>query len=243
MIPKKIHFCWFSGDKYPALIDYCIKSWKKYLPDYEIKLWNFETFPRDKSIWVRQAVDNKKYAFAADYIRAYALYTEGGIYLDSDVEVLKSFDSLLNRSYFLGREKHNLVEAAVMGAEKGNQLFGKLLNYYSDREFIKNDGSFDMYTLPKIMGDIIKDNYSFKDITSLDEFPVSDDEICIFPDSYFSPKSYLTGELNVEKSTFCIHHFDGGWLNRWEKAYRMVKKFFGAKIADTISKLIKTIKK
>lgn len=243
MIPKIIHFCWFSGDKYPALIEHCIKSWKKHLPDYEIKLWNYDSFPKDKSDWVREAVENKKYAFAADYIRAYALYTEGGIYLDSDVEVLKSFNPLLDRPYFLGKEKHNLIEAAVMGSEKGNPLFGKLLEYYSNRRFIKDDGSFDMYTLPKIMGDIIRENYSYKEIDSLGECPASTDEICIFPDYYFSPKSYLTGELKLNKQTFCIHHFDGGWLNRWEKSYRLVKKYFGAKTADTISKIIKTFKK
>lgn len=243
MIPKIIHYCWFSGDKFPPLIEYCIESWKKYLPDYELKLWNFDSFPREKSIWVQQAVDNKKYAFAADYIRAYALYTEGGIYLDSDVEVLKSFDPLLNRPYFLGRESHNLIEAAVMGAEKGNPLFGKLLDYYSNREFEMHDGNLDMRTLPKIMGSIIRENFTFREIENLSQFPESDSELCIFPDSYFSPKSYLTGETKLKEFTFCIHHFDGGWLNRWEKSYRWVKKHFGANAADTISKLIKTIKK
>lgn len=242
MIPKKIHFCWFSGDKYPALIEHCIKSWEKHLPDYEIKLWNFDSFPKDKSDWVREAVENKKYAFAADYIRAYALYTEGGIYLDSDVEVLKSFNPLLDRPYFIGHEKQALIEAAVIGSEKGNPLFKKLLDYYSDRRFVKSDGSLDIKPLPEILKSIVLSEYTTKDISDLSLIPKNNKELFIFPAEYFSPKSLLSGKVEVTESTFCIHHFDGGWLNSWEKAYRFVRKYLGANIANVISKLIKKIK-
>lgn len=242
MIPQIIHFCWFSGDKYPPLIDYCIKSWKKFLPEYEIKLWNFDVFPPEKSEWVRQAVQHKKYAFAADYIRAYALYTEGGIYLDSDVEVIKSFNPLLNRPYFFGKESHNLIEAAVMGSEKGNPLFGKILEYYKDKQFVKDDGTYDVYPLPKIMGDIILANYTLKKVYSINEYPSIETEILLFPASFFSPKSYLTGELKMNEDTYCIHHFDGSWLTGMEKLYRKVKKIFGKSFADFLSKVIKKFK-
>lgn len=241
MIPKIIHLCWFSGDKYPPLINYCIKSWKKFLPDYKIKVWNYDSFPPEKSIWVRQALENKKYAFAADYIRAYALYTEGGIYLDSDVEVIKDFGPLLDRKYFIGSEAHNLVEAAVMGAEKGFPLFKKLLDYYDSREFVKADGCLDMLPMPKIIEKIINTDYKVKKIDKISDQDPTDGLLEIFPSSFFSPKAYLTGELNVTEETFCIHHFDGGWLNRWEKAYRWVKNHFGAIIADSISRLVKSL--
>ena len=92
MIPKRIHLCWLSGDPYPAKIGKCLASWKKHLPDYEVVLWDTKRFDLESSPWVKQAFEAKKYAFAADYIRFYALYNYGGIYLDSDVEVLRSFD-------------------------------------------------------------------------------------------------------------------------------------------------------
>lgn len=96
MIPKKIHYCWLSNEPLPAKLQACVESWKKYLPDYEIVKWDLNKFPLEKNIWVRQAFESKKYAFAADYIRLYALATEGGIYFDSDVEVIKPFDDLLD---------------------------------------------------------------------------------------------------------------------------------------------------
>ena len=120
MIPKKIHLCWLSGEKFPPFIEYCISTWKKVLPDYEIILWDTARFDIDSVPWVREAYESRKYAFAADYIRYYALYTEGGIYLDSDVEVLKSFDNLLSYRSFIGFEASTRhFEAAVGGVEAG----------------------------------------------------------------------------------------------------------------------------
>lgn len=116
MIPKRIHLCWLSGDPYPQKIQKCIDSWKVHLPDYEIMLWDLKRFDIAQVPWVEQAFRVKKYAFAADYIRLYALYNYGGIYLDSDVEVLKSFDPLLDLPYFVGAENAGTIEAAIIGA-------------------------------------------------------------------------------------------------------------------------------
>src|SRR5574344_2105661 len=151
MIPKIIHLCWLSGDKYPTKIAKCIASWTKHLPDYEIMLWDTKRFDLNSSNWVKQAFEAKKYAFAADYIWFYALYHYGGIYLDSDVEVLKSFNPLLDLPYFVGAEKAGTPEAAIMGAEKGLPWIRKCLDYYNDRNFIKDDGSYDIRKLPEIM--------------------------------------------------------------------------------------------
>ncbi len=104
MIPKIIHFCWLSDEPYPESIQKCMNSWKEKLPDYEIWKWDFKRFPKGSAKWVDQAFEKRKYAFAADYIRLYALSNYGGIYLDSDVEVLKSFDDLLHLPYFIGME-------------------------------------------------------------------------------------------------------------------------------------------
>ena len=157
MIPKIIHYCWLSGDSYPKNIKKCMKSWKKILPDYEFVLWDLKRFPLEKSLWVKQAFEKKKYAFAADYIRFYALYHYGGIYLDSDVQVLKSYNDLLDLPYFMGQENaEGPIEAATMGFEPNHPLLKSLLDYYEDRPFIKAEGSFDMCLYQTLLKKISK---------------------------------------------------------------------------------------
>ena len=151
MIPKIIHFCWLSGDKYPDIIEKCIASWHEKLPDYEFILWDTNRFNLEDNLWVKQAFDTKKYAFAADYIRLFAVYNYGGIYLDTDIEVLKKFDDLLNLPYFVGSEGEGIIEAGVFGAQKECEWVGDCLNYYNGKSFIKSDGTFDQLTLPRIM--------------------------------------------------------------------------------------------
>ena len=151
MIPKIIHLCWLSGDPYPPKIAMCLETWKRHLVDYEIILWDTKRFDLNSSIWVRQAFEKKKYAFAADYIRFFALYHFGGIYLDSDVEVLKGFDDLLDLPYFMGVEKAQTPEAAIIGAEKGCDWIKLCLDYYENRPFINEDGSLNIQTVPAIM--------------------------------------------------------------------------------------------
>lgn len=221
MIPKIIHFCWLSNDAYPEKIQYCIDTWKKILPDYEIRLWNFDRFPRGKSAWVDQAFDSRKYAFAADYIRAYALYHEGGIYLDSDVEVLKNFDAFLNLPYMLGSESDSGdIEAAVIGAEKGFEPFKMLLDYYDNRSFKKADGTFDTVALPNVMNALFFKKYRKLPIGNISEFDYSADTLSIFPADYFSPIHIINLKKEVTENTVAIHHFAGTWISpykRWKK--------------------------
>ena len=158
MIPKTIHYCWLSGDPIPQDLLRCMESWQRVLPDYEFKLWNFNVFPKNSSLWVKQAFDAKKYAFAADYIRLYAVYNYGGIYMDMDVEVVKSFNDLLSRDYILGYEKAEGIEAGIFGASPKAEWLKKCLDYYDGRSFINGDGSMNMTPLPKIMYNILKDN-------------------------------------------------------------------------------------
>ena len=127
-----------SGNPYPTDIKKCIDSWKKILPDYEIKLWDTNSFDINSSIWVKEAFEQKKYAFCADYIRLYALFNYGGIYLDSDVEVIKSYNNLLDLPYFMGFESTNVIEAATIATEKNNPFIKECLDYYKDRHFIVN---------------------------------------------------------------------------------------------------------
>ncbi|MBQ4189828.1 MAG: glycosyl transferase, partial [Bacteroidales bacterium] len=140
MIPKIIHLCWLSGDPYPEKIQYCIDSWKKVLPDYEVMLWDTSRFDVNSIPWTKQAFEAKKYAFVADYIRLYAVYNYGGIYLDSDVEAIRPFDDLLDLPYFVGAEAGlGGIELAAFGAEKGLEWVEYAMHYYEGRNFIKED--------------------------------------------------------------------------------------------------------
>lgn len=217
MIPKIIHYCWLSKDPLPNDIKACIYSWKRYLPDYEIKLWNFSCFDIESSRWVKEAFLSGKYAFAADYIRIYALYNYGGIYLDSDVEVLKSFDDFLHLPYFIGQERCEqsiAIEAATIGFEKGHPLLASLLNYYEGRNFILENNKFDTRTLPSIFLECVYQNYRLKEVEGIDEFDFDKKVISIFPSDYFSPKKWDTKELDLTSNTYSIHHFAGSWKKK-----------------------------
>ena len=142
MIPKTIRYCWFSGDQYPDLVKRCLRSWKQVMPDYTLQIWDGNSFDFDSVPFVKEAMAAKKYAFAADYIRLYALYTEGGIYLDSDVEVFKPFNSYLNNQFFSGTEPYIInneiyydIECAIMGSEKGHPFLKEILEYYNTIHF------------------------------------------------------------------------------------------------------------
>lgn len=242
MIPKIIHYCWLSNDPLPPQLQYCIDSWKKYMPDYKIIKWDLERFPLEKSIWVKQAFEMKRYAFAADYIRLYALATEGGIYLDSDVEVLKSFDNLLNLPYFICKENSPQgLEAATIGAEKGTPWICKCLESYHGKHFIEKDGSFNTTVLPSILKKCIVDNYSMQLINTPSEFIVNPNVVCVLPSDYFSPKNYVTKKIKITKNTYSIHHFAGTWQPIWKKILLRIWVPFSVKypqLASTIKKIL-----
>ena len=223
MIPKIIHLCWLSNENYPTKIKQCIKSWEKYLPEYKIMLWDTKRFNLEESIWVKQAFEKKKYAFAADYIRFYALYNYGGIYLDSDVEILKSFDNLLQYPYFMGAEKAGTIEAAILGAEKGTAWIKKCLDYYTDRSFIKQDLSLDIRKLPEIM---VEELAKFKPIRYLNTADMKlikkvdfQNNILIMPDEYFSPKIFDSRKVFITPNTYAIHHYQNSWFSHKAKIY------------------------
>ena len=196
MIPKKIHFCWFSKEPYPDVIQKCMESWKNFLEGYEFVHWNAAKAAALNIPWVNEALAQKNWAFAADVVRLYALYTEGGIYLDSDVEVLKTFDSLLMRPYFFGYENGSKrIEAAVMGCEPGYKPIGEALDFYKKRLFKYSEENIDEIVLPNILAQTFS-HYN---------------DIEILPESTFSPKNYIDGKINANADTYSIHHFNSGW--------------------------------
>lgn len=239
MIPKIIHYCWLSDDPLSLEIKQCILSWKKYLSDYELVLWDRKRFDISSNIWVKQAYENKKYAFAADYIRLYALYTYGGIYLDSDVQVLKSFDDLLELPYFIGVTSNQSLEAAVIGCEKECDWIRLCLNYYTNRSFLTESDQFDLTTLPKIM---YKQIESVKQIVYISEStPInyhSDDELYLFPFDYFCCKRGNDGKVLVTSNSYSIHHFAMSWRSPFSVFLIKIKRLFITIFGDSIINVI-----
>lgn len=216
MIPKIIHYCWLSDEPLPNDIKEYIEGWKRLMPDYKIVKWDTSKFDIDSVPFVKQAFENHKWAFAADYIRVYALYNYGGIYLDSDVEVLKKFDDFLNLKMMLGYENTNIrsLEVAVWGAEKNHPLLSDILDLLDKRQFIQNDGSFDLKPLPMVVRDLIHEKgYQCRDVMSLSDCCENDNVIQVFPYYYFSPKSHVTNQNMVNDISYCIHHFKASWLS------------------------------
>lgn len=238
-IPKIIHFCWLSENRMPPLVKRCMATWKEVLPGYEIIWWNPARFHLDSTPWTREAFASRKYAFASDYIRCHALYHHGGIYLDTDVEVLSTFDPLLHHPYMLGKENPALIEAAAMGAEPGSTLFGKMLGYYEGKHFIKPDGSFDTTPMPVIMEKIVRENFRVREISSPDDAVFSDDTLSILPDDFFSPKSCADGKIRTTENTVCIHHYNQSWQSPVRKYGRkLILGIGGEKLKDSIRHIL-----
>lgn len=223
MIPKVIHYCWFGRGKMPELALKCIESWKKHLPDYTIKEWNEDNFDLDMYHYVREAYDNRKFAFVTDVVRLYALYYEGGVYMDTDVEVLKSLDPFLHHNAFSGFEDEKNIPTGIMASEKGGRWAKENLDYYNDKHFIKDDGTMDVTTNVQTITKIMLP-YGLKQDNTYQDF---NDLITFYPKDYFCPKSYKDGKIYLTKNTVTIHHFAGSWLTRKEKNVIILSKILG----------------
>lgn len=226
MIPKKIHYCWFGGKELPQLAKKCIASWKKYCPDYEIIRWDESNFDLDCCPFVRQAYDSRKFAFVTDYVRLYAMHTQGGIYMDTDVEVVKCLDPFLEHQGFSGFETDTQIPTGIMASEQGFPLFMHLLSYYDGRSFILDDGSLDMTTNVDIITDMLKK----KGFVPNGQFQVVEG-FALYPKDYFCPYENSTGILTKTKNTATIHWFNKSWLSpgiRWRsKLTRPFHRIFG----------------
>ena len=206
-IPKIIHYCWFGNGEKSEFIKKCIQNWKEKLPDYEILEWNETNFDITSNRYAQEAYNEKKYAFVSDYVRLFALLNYGGIYLDTDVEVLKSFDDLLVLNGFVGFEDQELISTAVIGARKGNLIINEWLDTYKNRMFIEN-GKRNETTNVRVFTNLLL-NYNLQQNNKRQD--IKKGELTVFPTEYFSPLKIGSKKPALTNNSITIHWFDGSW--------------------------------
>lgn len=234
MIPKIIHYCWFGRNPLPTLAKKCIESWKRFLPDYEIKEWNEDNFDLDLYPYAREAYEHKKYAFVTDIVRLYALYLEGGIYMDTDVEVVKPLDKFLSHTAFSGFESAVSIPTGIMASEAGGKWVGDNLRYYDHHRFVLPDGSLDMTTNVAIITEYMLP-YGFRRDNTWQDFP---NLITLYPSEYFCPISSQGSEIHFTENTHTIHHFSGSWLPASTRRRMRLSRFFRRRLPYTYRVLI-----
>lgn len=213
MIPKIIHYCWFGGNPKPKLAEKCIKSWKTYCPDYEIIEWNENSFDiAGAPLYVRQAYEAKKWAFVTDYVRLYAMVNYGGIYMDTDVELIGSLDRFLDNRAFSGFENERDIPTGIMASEKDFPMFLDLLHYYDSAAFVKEDGSYDLTTNVSTITAYCLE----KGLVQNNTFQIVDG-FSLYPNDVFCPLDLDTRKVKRTNNTVAIHWFSGSWVSPEEK--------------------------
>lgn len=228
-IPKIIHYCWFGGNTLPQLATACIESWKQKLPDYEIKEWNETNFDVHCCKYVEEAYEAKKWAFVSDYARFYVLHEYGGLYFDTDIEVLCSFDNLLDDNAFFGFGRTSLT-LPVFGATKGHKLLEMILQDYQRRVFRISENVYDTTTIERTAERVLVDNYG---LVMDGNTQLLDEGIRVYDKSYFSSTDWQTGIITRNPNLYVIHYADGSWMTDEQKmAFRYIRtciKFLGEK--------------
>lgn len=240
MIPKKIHYCWFGGNPLPPLAKKCIASWRKYCPDYEIIEWNEQNFDLHYNDYVWEAYQARKWAFITDVVRLYALVTQGGIYMDTDVEVIKPLDELLDCEAVSGFESETRIPTGLMACRAGQPLFQELLDDYKGAHFRNPDGTLNLTTnVSRITRVCLRHGLKLNNtLQTVDGFT-------LLPKDYLCPKDLNTRKLELTEHTLCIHHFDGSWL---PKSYRFkmalafkLKKLLPPSLMETLFRIKRSI--
>lgn len=209
MIPKKIHYCWFGGNQLPEELQVYIDSWKKYCPDFEIIEWNEENFDVTKYRYSKEAYENKKWAFVSDVVRLDVVYNHGGIYLDTDVEVIRKLDPLLKLDGFIGAEdKYDLNTGLGFGAVKHHPIILENLNEYVDLPLVIN-GKINGITCVELTSRVLK-RHGYKKANTIETFS----NMTVFPVEYFSPMKLSNNKLTITDNTYTIHHFATKWKRR-----------------------------
>lgn len=237
MIPKKIHYCWFGKEPIPKKEIQCMESWSKFMPDFEIILWDETRFNIDSVPFTKEAYAAKKYAFVSDYVRLYALLKEGGIYLDTDVEIVKPLDSFLNFEAFSGFETPLVIQTGVMGSVPNGTFIKTIFDSYNEKLFLLPNGLLNQIPNSKIFTNLLI-NEGLKLNNKQQTLPTVE----IFPQEYFCPINQATQEITITKNTYCIHYLSGSWLSNKSRFSRKLKlnvgNLFGFKIVELLRKLL-----
>lgn len=237
MIPKVIHYVWFGGKPLGDFEKKCIESWKKFLPDYKIICWDENNFDIESNAYCFEAYQNKKWAFASDYVRLWALVKYGGIYMDTDVEVIGSLDSFLSLKAFAGFESETTIATGILGSEANHPAFRDLLSSYDNRHFMLSDGSMDLTTNVTVFTDFLRARGLIQE-----NILQTVSGITLYPCEFFCPKSYSSGMLQITDNSVAIHHFNGSWVDDDSRSisefkYKIIRHFpfIPIKIAGLIS--------
>lgn len=237
MIPKTIHYCWFGRGPKPELALKCIESWKEFCPDYELVEWNEDNFDINSNLYVKQAYEARKFAFVTDYVRLYAMYTQGGIYMDTDVMLLKRLDSYLEGKGFCGFESETKINTGLLAGVKGFPLLKDFLAYYDTARFVKEDGSFDMTTNVEVITELLCQkglipNGAYQEVAGM----------TIYPKNVFCPEHKKLEDLEYMADTATIHYFAGSWKSektrkREESRWWKIMIIPGMKISKMMTSL------
>lgn len=213
MIPRIIHYCWFGRNPLPKLAQKCIASWKKFFPDYEIKEWNEDNFDVNIIPYTQQAYEAKKYAFVSDYARFWILYHYGGLYFDTDVEVIKPMDDIIERGAFMGRERGTdgmVAPGLGLGVEAFHPLYKDMIDEYDSLLFSDDKGNLNTKTVVYYMSELLSEHNLQKE-NSLQVI----DGITIYPQEYFCPMDSTSGLIDITKETVSIHWYNCSWMNHY----------------------------
>lgn len=237
-IPQIIHYCWFGGKEKPDQIKQCMESWKQKLPAYEFMEWNETNFSIEQApIYVKEAYEAGKYAFVSDYARIYALKEYGGVYFDTDIEVVRPFEEALEgRELVLGFESNRSLETAFIACCKDNEYIAGFCDTYRDRRFLNPDGTYDMSVINEHFS-----NYMEKHGVDLNDESyrlLNDGKIAIFPREYFAAFDIGNWHIKPTKNTYTIHHMNSSWSSKKKKAYfatiHFMQKLLGYKGYDRL---------
>ena len=244
MIPKVIHYCWFGRNPLPELAQKCIASWRKYLPDYEIKEWNEDNFDVNIIPYTAEAYRAKKYAFVSDYARFWILYKYGGLYFDTDVEIIKPMDDIIARGPFMGCENEvrngattlGVAPGLGLGVNPGRGLYKEILNLYSSIHFHIANAADKQITIVQIVTEKLVEK-GLKNINKIQFI----EGVYIYPKDYFCPKDYITNESNMTHNTRTIHHYAATWIGKKQKVYFWVARNISPRFAICCSSCFKRL--
>ena len=239
LIPKIIHYCWFGGNPLDKLGQKCLDSWKQYFPDYEIKEWNETNFDINYCKYVKEAYQAKKWAFVSDYARFKILYEQGGVYFDTDVEVIRPFDDILSKGNYIGCERKGTAVNPGLGmaVAPGLGIIKEIIEDYEQSSFLKADGTYDLTTIVERTTKILKRH----GLATTDKIQVIAD-VNIYPSEYFCPINMETGKLEITENTYSIHRFAGSWEKKSNKfrgkIYRLINRILGKRVAGFLRKIL-----